>query len=286
MKRRIAALVCLLLFFAPAARAERDIGALARLAEADGRVLGMEVYRKTNLAWGSLPLVDAAANKALEGLCNALRIDTRAQGAWDAGYVSLDVMLQNTSVFDFTLMTRDGVYYEQSNLLGGATVGATKEEFADFVARLSAKSGGAMPQNMDILFDFVRLGLGGGDVNVDMDTINAALAAIDGWSKTALVKTEKLRPVSYMPGAYCARAEVIQITRDEALALTAALADVIGGDEALLMGAAAEQVYQGDETALREAVAKAKETLETLPGALGEALPESLAPAEYRELFG
>lgn len=285
MKKRFAALLCLWLLVAQTAHAETGIGTLAETREGDARLLGFEVYDQTSFAWGNLPLVDAETNGALKSLASALRFERRAQGARDAGYVSFDMILQNVSVLDFSLLTRGGVYYEQSNLLGGKTAACTKEEFADFVGRVSAKSGGALPGNLDILFDLARLGIGGGNVTVDTATVNAVVQTFGAWSKTALTQTERLHPKSMLPGVYGVRASVTQITRAEALKLAQTVTDLLSGDEALIRAAAAEQLPGGGENALRQAVKQATDTLRALPDALESAIPQSLPPAEYREVF-
>ncbi len=196
MTRTTALLLCLLLFFSSAALGEEaPLGQFARQHEAQARLTGREVFTETSLSWGNLPLLDEATNKALASLLRALRIETRSHGTQSAGYFAADVILRDVSVLDMAMEIRNGLHYEQSNLLGGNTAVFSQDELAAFTRLLPGLSDSALPLNLDWLY---------------------GLAAVD--LQGALPANEVLRPKVYLPGLYGARADVRQIPLEGAAA--------------------------------------------------------------------
>ncbi len=288
MCKRFLILVGLLLALTAGAMAEEAIvpGRYAESAEGAARGAGQEVATKTTFAWGGLPLLDAETNAALTSLLKASAFQTRRQGAEGDGYWGMNFLLQNVSVLDFAMMAKDGAYYEQTNLLGGQTVAFTQEEFAAFARRVSGRSAGALPQNLDAVYEIALMTLGGMDhVTVDMQTLDAALQVLDDWQIGALSVTERARPETAIPGIYGANAAVCDVTREEALALAAALGELIAADDTALASAVNAQAG-GDADKARELMARVTEMLNALSDTLAAALPENMEPAEYREIIG
>lgn len=287
MKRRIAVLLCLLMVWAQAAVAEDRTGKLAYDTELLARQAGMQVMKETSFAWGGLPLLDDDTNKALTSLFKVLGLQSRAQGTEEAGYRAWDVLLQKVSVLDLTMRNERGVYYEQSNLLGGQTVAFTADEFRTFIAGLSARTGGAIPTNLDIIFATAMRALGAGEIPLDMETLDGSLLAFNSWQDTALLPVERLRPVVSLPGLYGVRSVVIDVTREELIALAQAYSDLLADNEALWLEAAQAQMTQAqDADSLREAAQRTATIMRDLPRTLEGWLPETLPPSEYREVFG
>lgn len=248
---------------------------------------GLEVYTETTLAWDGLPLLEEADNAALKSLLAALRLETGAWGVSGSGAVSAKVYLQDVSVFDITLMTQDGLYYEQSSALGGQTVAFSQEEFAIFMRRLSEQSEGILPQNLDGLFEVVVTMLGGMEApDIETNTIDNAWAVYAAWADTALTKEERLRPDTYLPGIYGERAEVMDVTRAEAIALAGAIANMLSGEEALWSSAVEAALPEGDENEVAAMLASIAGIVQALPETVATALPEDIMPGEYREICG
>ena len=287
MKKRIAALVCLLLVWMQVSGlAEAVPGQYAKGLEAQARLDGMQLRTETSFAWGGLPLLDDETNEALKSLLKVLVLEKREQGTPSSGYLSLDVLLQKVSVLDLSMQNIQGTYYEQSNLLGGQTVAFTPEEFQTFVARLSSRSQGAMPTNLDAMFSIVMQALGAQPVEFDVETMSEVLRTYAGWQDVALQKTERLRPEVAIPGLYGLRAEVVDVTREEALAFADAYSALLAENEALWRGAAHAQQPDATPEALQETAKRIAETLRVLPDMLAAWLPDGLPPAEYREVYG
>ncbi|MDL2318527.1 hypothetical protein LJC74_05560 [Eubacteriales bacterium OttesenSCG-928-A19] len=288
MKRRLLALGLCMLLALPVGSFAADAlapGQHALEQEAAALAQVLELRTDTTFSWGGLPLLDGETDSAIKSLLSALTLRTRRQQGTGDGYAALDVMLQRASVLDLSMQALDGVYYEQSNLLGGQTVAFTPEEFRMFMARLSARSGGAMPTNMDLLFTIVMRALGAEPVEIDPATLDGALLTFAGWSSHALTTTERLRPRVFIPGLYGIRAEVVDVTRAELLTLAEAYSDLLSENEALWLGAASAQQPGADDATLSAQARQIAAMMRALPDLLAAALPEGIPPAEYREVF-
>ncbi|MDR0897181.1 MAG: hypothetical protein LBN04_04930 [Oscillospiraceae bacterium] len=280
MKRIIVWLLMgVLLVAAPGGLAE---GYAAR-EEAALQAAGLALVSETTLDFAGLPLLDEAANAALKSFCQAMRLRLQRQGDQGEGYAALDLLLQDQSVADLTLAVQDGVYYEQSNLLGGQTVAFTPIAFASFMPRLAERSGGALPPELDVLYESMAFALGGGDLTVDMDILNAWLAGWDAWRGQALTMAETAVPPSWMPGVFAARAALAEITREEMLALAAATGELLAPNASLWQAAAQAQALDDNQAA--EILSAITTTIETLPDALAAWLPEGMPPMQYIELY-
>lgn len=287
MWKRFVALLGLLLMLAQSGLAEVAPGQYAQETERMAREMGLEVKTNTTFAWGGLPLLADAENKAISSFLKAFETRVRRQGGQDGGYVAVDLMLQNVSVLDMAWQAMDGVYYEQSNLLGGQTVAFTPEEFSAFAGRLSARTDGAMPANLDVLFSAVMQALGGEPVAIDPETVDGALLTLETWKQDALTTEERLRPKVYIPGLYGTRAVVVDVTREEAIALAQAYSALLSENDTLWESAAASQLPQdADSEALHETAQKIADTMRSLPDTVAKLLPEGIQPGEYREIFG
>ncbi|MCL1964207.1 MAG: hypothetical protein FWF69_04000 [Firmicutes bacterium] len=289
MKKRFAALLWLLmtLFSQAAAGEEAARMGYAQNVEAQARENGLEVRTETSFAWGGLPLLDQNLNDALESVMKTLRVAVRGHSAPGGGAVSADVYLKDVSVLDMTVLARDGVYYEQSNLLGGRTVAFTKAEFSDFSKALSERTEGALPRDFQWLFELVMLALGGGgEFGVDTAFLDSAIMVLDAWQADALSAREKLRPSVSIPGLYGSRATVVDVTREEAIALAEAFVTLVSEENALWESAVRARVKDGDENKVREVLAQVRAMLPVLPEMVGGWLPEMGDPMEYREVFG
>lgn len=287
-KRLAAAGLCALLFFAcPWAAGESAVGGLSAERERTARESGLEIHTKTQLSFGGLPLWDDETNAAVGSLLSELTLEKREQGAAGSGYVSLNAYLQKESVFDLTLLSKGGVYYEQSNLLGGRTAACTKDEFSVFAARVAEQSGGALPKNLAWLYELISLALLGGDGSaLDTSMIDRALAAYEGWAAGALTVTERRRPDTWIPGIYGATARVAEVTQEEALALFQAFDWALSGGEALWPDAASARPPEGSPTGLFEAFAGARDLLRAIAQTLPASLPRDLPASEYRMVYG
>ncbi|MDR0929889.1 MAG: hypothetical protein LBM74_09315 [Oscillospiraceae bacterium] len=244
---------------------------------------GQALVHETTIQFSGLPLLDEETNAALKSLFGAMRLRLIRQGAQGEGYASLDLFLQDQSVIDFTLEKRGGVYYEQSNLLGGQTVAFTPMAFSAFVPRLAERSGGALPQQLDWLYELMTFALGGGEVTMDMETLNAWITRWEAWRKQSLMLTEVAVPASEMPGIAASRAAQAEITRAEMLALAASVSELLAPQETLWLSAA--QVRVAEESEAAQTLSAIRETLETLPDALAAWLPLDLPPARFFELY-
>lgn len=288
----LAAMLCLLLPLlatSGVARAaalplhERErLGGYGQAVEADALARGRQLRRDTTFAWGGLPLVNADLNDALESFLSALKLRERTQEGVDSGYYALDLLLQNISVIDLSLYAAEGLYYEQSNLLGGETVAFTPAEFSSFVSRISSRSGGAIPTTLDRLFGLLLQALAGDNGSV-LPAGNDAFAA---WEETALTQTLRQRPKLYIPGLYGTEAHVTNITRAEAIELARLYAALMVDNEALVQEAARPDAQEGEKTALDESALLLGDALRNLPEILAEWLPEDIAPAEFRTVYG
>ncbi len=131
MLKRFLILFSLLLALAGIAFAEDAIapGRYAAVMEQVARDAGLSIQNQAIIEWSNLPLLDAPTNDALKSLMKALTVRTRQQSLDGNGFWSMNLLLQGDSVVDFSMQAKDGVYYEQSNLLGGNTVAFTPEEF-------------------------------------------------------------------------------------------------------------------------------------------------------------
>lgn len=289
MKRWVALLLCLLLTGTLAAGMAEGIapGRYAQEMQAQALEAGLEVTEETTYAWGGLPLLDADLDSAIGSLLKELKTQRRTQGTEGDGYTALDLFLKNVSVLDLSMQVADGVYYEQSNLIGGQTVAFTPDEFSTFVSRLSVASGSALPPNLDMLFQVVTRALGGASaIQIDMETIDGALQAYADWQQSALTETVRLRPQVRIPGLYGVRETVVEITRDEFISLAKAYSDLLADNEMLWQDAAAELLPEANEEELAERARFIADTMRSLPDLLQDALPLDLKPAEYREVFG
>ena len=286
MKKRIAALLVLALLVVAQGVPAESLGQYAREQENQARLSGMEVRTETSFVWGGLPLLEDKENDALNSLTQAVKIVSRRQGGDNGGYVGMDVYLQDISVLDMTMLRQDGVYYEQSNLLGGQTVAFTKEEFAGFSRALSDQTDGVLPQNLGWMFELVMLALGGGgDLPVNTELIDSAVDAFDAWQADALQEKERLRPTVYIPGLYGARAVVRDVTREEALALVDVFVTLVSGENALWEDAVRAQIPGDDANQTQEALAQVEALLGALPEMATGLLPKGMKAAEYREIY-
>lgn len=288
MKKLLLCAICFILLFANAAMADSaQPGAYAgtwRDRALDG---GLELYTVTTLEWGGLPLLSDADNAMLSSLLGVLRLEERTQGAGGNGYLAHQLFLQNVSVLDMALQAEGGVYYEQSNLLGGQTVAFTQEAFAGFTRRLAARTGGVMPGNLAALYEIVMLALGGMDTaTVDTETLDSAMAILSQWETEALTSETRRRPPVNIPGLYGATAEVIGVSRGEALALVTDFAQMLSGEEAMWEQNVRGQMAGAEETEVAGVLARIAEMLATLPEDLEDALPMDMPPAEYRIVYG
>lgn len=288
MWRRLAALGCMLLMLlTPVLAGAAEPGMMAREFEAEARAQGMEVKTETTFAWGGLPLLSDEENKALASLLKVLTLQSRAQGAEDGGYRAYDMLLQDVSVLDIVMQAADGVYYEQSNLLGGQTVAFTPEEFSTFMARMSARSEGSLPANLDTLFTALLQALNGGDIQLDAQTYEGAMQAFAVWQNSALVETEQLRPSVRIPGLYGVRAVVVDLTREEALDFARIYSDLLAENDALWREAATSQLPEGsDEATLDETAQKIAQTMRDLPKWVELWWPQGVGPMELRTVYG
>lgn len=284
----MAALGCLLLMLlAPVLANAAEPGAMAQDFEAGARAQGMEVRTETTFKWGGLPLLSDEENKALASLLKVLTLQSRAQGAEAGGYRAYDMLLQEVSVLDIAMQATDGVYYEQSNLLGGQTVAFTAEEFSTFMARMSARSEGSLPANLDTVFSALLQALGGGDIQMDAQTYEGAMEAFAAWQNTALVETEQLRPTVHIPGLYGVRAVVVDLTREEALDFARIYSDLLAENDALWRDAAAGQLPEGtDEATLAETAQSIAQTMRNLPKWVELWWPQGAGPLALRTVYG
>lgn len=249
---------------------------------------GLALETEVTFVWGGLPLLDEADDAALGSLLKETALIYRRQGAQDGeGYRTAEVRLQGAPVLDLTMQVADGVYYEQSNVIGGQTVAFTAEDFQTFVARMSARGGGALPANLDSLFSAVMRALGGGEITIDNDTLSGALAALHSWEDVALVSAEQQRPTVFLPGMYGVRATVVEVTREELLTLAEAYSALLAeNDELWRQVAEAEQHgAETDEETIAQAARQIAQAARNLPMTLAAFLPEDLPAAEYREVF-
>lgn len=286
MKRRMATgLLALILLVAQGALAQAPARYVIAAEEA---VLaqGLALQTEASFAWGGLPLLDEEVNDALESLASVTRLQMQRQGTGGAGYTALDLLLQNVSVADLAMQVQDGVYYEQSSLLGGQTLAFTPASFAAFMARLSATSQGVLPLSLDVPFRTLMQALGAQESAVpDTETLDDATAAWLAWQQTALTETEALRPKVYTPGLYGARADVTEITRAEMLALAQTYSDLLADNDGLWRAAAEAQLFDADEATLHETAQAISALMRDLPQMLAEWLPENLKPTMLRTVY-
>lgn len=286
--KRIVAMFCALLLLVSCALAEEAVpeaGRYARDTETAALLAGYEVKTETSFAWAGLPLFEKEENDMLKSLLKVLSISSRRYGGDEAGYRALDFFLKDVSVLDLSIQVLGGIYYEQSNLLGGQVVAFTPEAFRSFVARISSRSGGALPVNLDGLFAVIVQMLAGTEIPIDEKTESEALSVYLNWQSQALVRQEVLRPVVQIPGLYGTRAEVIEVTRAEVLQFAEAYSNLLSENEVLWKEAAATQMPGANDEALTALAREIGETMRGLPETLKAALPANLQPSEYREVF-
>lgn len=289
MKRWILPLCCLLMALplSGAMAMEPAPGHYAKQMEADALLQGKEVRTETTYAWEGLPLLGDDTNRMLRSLLSEMTTRYRVQRAGSGGYRVAEVSLQGAPVLDLAVQAADGLYYEQSSLLGGQTLAFTPAEFSRFVARVSARSGGALPADLDALFEVALRAIGTESIDVDRGTEADAAALLAGWKASALTVRDSLRPAVNLPGRYGVRAEIIDVTREEAIALAQAYASLLEENDALWAGAAKAQLPDGaDADTIDETARRIADTMRGLPQLLTDALPVGLPPAEYREVFG
>lgn len=293
MKRLLAGWLCLLLLVCAQGGLAEDVapGQFAQAAESAALEEGLEVRTEVSFAWGGLPLLDEATDKAVGSLLESAQLLRRRQGGEGSGYAAYDLLLKQVSVLDIAMHVIDGVYYEQSNLTGGQAVAFTQEEFGTFAARLSARTESVLPPNLDGVFSVVTSALAGTDmIEIDPETLDGAIAALEAWKLEALTETDRLRPKMTIPGLYGIRATVVDVTREELLDLAQAYSDLLAENETLWQDVVRAQMdeagEEADEQTLTDTVLLIADILHGLPKTLEETLPENLAPAEYRTIFG
>lgn len=289
MKKTFLLVLCLMLLAAQFARAEEAPRAESAVLESALLRDGLELRSETSFAWGGLPMLDSEQNNALESLLSVAKTVVRRQGIEGNGYTALDLHLQKVSVLDIAMQAKEGVYIESSNLIGGQTVAFTKSEFSSFARRISQRSEGVLLSNLGLVYDLTMLSLGGPETPVvDMESLNHFLSEVEEWGGDALVTEERLRPQVLLPGVYGTRAVVTEITREEALSLAGRMEALLKDTEmdAVWAGALLDSFPEEGEDTAKARLSDIKALITELSGALAEALPEDMPPAEYREIYG
>lgn len=264
MYKRFLSMVLAMLLLLPAGLALAGDGPLAQGRWAQALARGLAIRETTTFAWGGLPLLDDATNRMLKSLLKA----TTLQCSRADGYLKADVLLQDASVLDLILQVQDGVYYESSNLLGGAVLRFTPASFGAFTGRLSARAQGVLPPDLGPLFQAVFQMLSGSEA------VAGDAGLLDDWAVEALTETRRQRPKLLIPGLHGAYETVRDITRAEALDLASIYEAWIAEgpqDSGIVLGEAARQMAG---------------TLRDLPAALAQALPIGMPPMELRDVYG
>ncbi|MCL1795738.1 MAG: hypothetical protein FWG37_02485 [Clostridia bacterium] len=251
------------------------------------RTEGFEMRSEWTFHWGGFPMLSQEENQVLESLLSAIKVVTRVHEQGENGYRALDLYLQNVSVLDLAMRAASGDYMETSNLLGGRTVSFTREEFSAFIKRFSERSDGALLSNMDIAFDLMMLALGGNrETTVDMRTLGLFSNAVEDWRLRALIPREVLRPRVTLPGIYGARAVVGDVTRAEAVDLARQIEFILAGADELWRDAVAARYPDETEESQRSRMIAVTELIRSFADTVENALPASMKPIEFREIYG
>lgn len=283
--RRFVCLFVLLLFAATGLAEEVATLPYASSVEKDAYDNGLEILSTWEGEWHGLPLLDDETNKLLHSLLANGSIEKRTLNTCGNAYTRWDLLLQKKSVLDLTMQVMDGVYYEQSNLLGGETVAFTSDEFAVFMNRIALLSQDVMPQNLDIVYDLVFHAIAG-----EKDTqAHVALATMEevvrGWQATAFKAEEQTRPKVMLPGYYGTYAMVSKASRDELLALAEAVGSSLFDGERTVKSVSTAQTQDDKALAAQASILSVTDGLYSLADTLAMLLPEDMQPLMYREVY-
>lgn len=284
--------ILLLLFFSTVGKAE-DVATLPyyTVYESDAYHNGFEICTAWEGQWHGLPLLDEDTNKLIQSLVSNASIEKRTFCTYGNAYTRWDLLLQKMSVLDMTMQVINGIYYEQSNLLGGESVAFTSEEFSVFMNQIGMLSEDVMPRNLDILYDLVFRTIAG-----DKDTqMHAAFDRLNeitrDWQATAFVEEKQTRPKVMLPGLYGVYAMVSQASREDLLLLADAMgasffAAERAGNAAIPVQEEVGQAELVDQTnSAQSTILSITDTLYSLSDTLATLLPEDMPPLIYREVY-
>lgn len=251
----------------------------ANTQEANAYALGLEICSVWTAQWHGMDLLDDETNKLVKSLLSHGAIEKRMQNEGGNGYVRWDLLLQERSVVDFSMLVMDDIYYEQSNFLGGETVAFSREEFTAFITRIAALSQDALPQNADILFDLAVRAFAKSE-DEQRYTLAAIAETLQSFQANAVTVERRPRPIVMLPGIYGAYAMVSQASRSELLALAEDIS-------ALLFGEGSTPIRMPDDQTpgTRTSIQSITNALYALSDTLAGILPGEMPPMEYREVY-